>query len=249
MTELEKVEVNTVDGFQGREKDIIIFSSVRCATARRRWRADAAAAERDEEAVVEAATTAPTYNVGFLADERRLNVALTRAKKALFVLGHLETWENGRGLTHGETIDPDNPSKPPAAQDAHALRNFASHVDNEGLVVEESQLLSKIDLGLKHFKQSAPPAIRVPAMQPSATKSNAAAVQQQEQRADEAVEQDQIDEAGDHLADKVIEQEAEQVAGHWADTAVDQWAEQAANQWADTAADSATPLDFGEVFG
>jgi senataxin len=47
-----------VDGFQGREKSVILFSCVR--TSR---------------------------NIGFLSDERRLNVALTRAKHALIMVG------------------------------------------------------------------------------------------------------------------------------------------------------------------
>ncbi|KAF8540202.1 SEN1 N terminal-domain-containing protein [Trichophaea hybrida] len=54
------VEFNTVDAFQGRERDIIIFSCVR------------AAAEG---------------GVGFLSDIRRMNVGLTRAKSSLFILG------------------------------------------------------------------------------------------------------------------------------------------------------------------
>ncbi|OQR89917.1 hypothetical protein THRCLA_09515 [Thraustotheca clavata] len=54
------VEINTVDGYQGREKDIIILSTVR---------AD------------------PKKGVGFLNDIRRMNVALTRAKYACYVIG------------------------------------------------------------------------------------------------------------------------------------------------------------------
>eukprot|EP00730_Choanoeca_flexa_P008095 TRINITY_DN12439_c0_g2_i1.p1 TRINITY_DN12439_c0_g2~~TRINITY_DN12439_c0_g2_i1.p1 ORF type:complete len:1308 (+),score=248.40 TRINITY_DN12439_c0_g2_i1:502-3924(+) len=58
---LKHVSVNTVDAYQGQERDIIIFSCVR------------------------------TRHIGFLADKRRLNVALTRARRMLFVVGDL-TW-------------------------------------------------------------------------------------------------------------------------------------------------------------
>ncbi|KAI9319888.1 AAA domain-containing protein [Dichotomocladium elegans] len=55
------IDFNTVDGFQGQEKDIIIFSCVRAMSER---------------------------GIGFLADIRRMNVGLTRARSSLFVLGH-----------------------------------------------------------------------------------------------------------------------------------------------------------------
>ena len=54
------VEVATVDGFQGREAAVVLFSCVRTAGGGR---------------------------VGFLADLRRQNVALTRAKHSLVVVG------------------------------------------------------------------------------------------------------------------------------------------------------------------
>ncbi|CAE6373787.1 unnamed protein product [Rhizoctonia solani] len=64
---LKSVDFNTVDGFQGQEKDIIILSCVRAGTN--------------------------VQSVGFLADERRMNVALTRSRSSLFILGHAATLE------------------------------------------------------------------------------------------------------------------------------------------------------------
>jgi len=58
------VELNTVDGFQGREKDIIIMSCVR---------------------------SNDNGTVGFLADSRRMNVAITRARFGLYIVGNVNT--------------------------------------------------------------------------------------------------------------------------------------------------------------
>ena len=60
----QSVAVYSVDGFQGREKNVIVFSAVRSNDARA---------------------------VGFLADWRRSNVMLTRARNALFVVGNAPT--------------------------------------------------------------------------------------------------------------------------------------------------------------
>lgn len=55
-----EVRVSTVDGFQGREKEVIILSLVR---------------------------SNPRREVGFLSDARRLNVAITRARAKLVAIG------------------------------------------------------------------------------------------------------------------------------------------------------------------
>lgn len=64
-----EVEVNSVDGFQGREKDIIIFSTVRSQYV----------GLKDQKF--------PT--IGFLKDKRRMNVGLSRARVGLIVIGDM----------------------------------------------------------------------------------------------------------------------------------------------------------------
>lgn len=59
-----KISINTIDGFQGQERDIILISLVR---------------------------SNESGEIGFLSDVRRMNVALTRAKKKLVVIGDTST--------------------------------------------------------------------------------------------------------------------------------------------------------------
>ncbi len=78
------ISVNTVDGFQGQERDIILISMVRAND---------------------------NGDIGFLRDLRRMNVAITRARMKLIILGDASTmtrhrfyrrlWQYIRGLRNG----------------------------------------------------------------------------------------------------------------------------------------------------
>ncbi|KAF5671892.1 nonsense-mediated mRNA decay protein [Fusarium denticulatum] len=63
-----KIEVSSIDGFQGREADTIVFVTVRCNESR---------------------------ETRFLKDMRRMNVALTRARSALIIVGNRVTLTEG----------------------------------------------------------------------------------------------------------------------------------------------------------
>ncbi|EGG23977.1 AN1-type zinc finger-containing protein [Cavenderia fasciculata] len=58
--ESKQIEIGTVDGFQGREKEVIIISMVR--------------------------SNPPPHNVGFLKEDRRTNVAITRARRQVVIV-------------------------------------------------------------------------------------------------------------------------------------------------------------------
>ena len=66
------LEIKSVDGFQGREKEAIIISLVRSNAKR---------------------------EVGFLADFRRMNVAVTRAKRQVVIVGDSSTLQSDKHLS------------------------------------------------------------------------------------------------------------------------------------------------------
>ncbi|MEP6610836.1 MAG: AAA domain-containing protein [Mucilaginibacter sp.] len=63
----DKISVNTIDSFQGQERDVVYISMTRSNTS---------------------------GDIGFLADIRRMNVAITRAKKKLVIIGDSSTLGN-----------------------------------------------------------------------------------------------------------------------------------------------------------
>ncbi len=68
---LPDVEISTVDGAQGREWDVVFYSSVR---------------------------SNPRHRLGFLSDERRLNVAVTRARRHFVLVGDERTLRSHEGF-------------------------------------------------------------------------------------------------------------------------------------------------------
>ena len=64
-----QISVNSVDGFQGQERDVIVISMVR---------------DNDQGAI------------GFLNDLRRMNVAITRARMKLIIVGNAQTLSRHR---------------------------------------------------------------------------------------------------------------------------------------------------------
>lgn len=76
-SETFQIEVNTVDGFQGREKDIIIMSCVRSSK----------------------------NGIGFLDDDRRMNVAITRARRCLIIVANAASLHAGGNLSWRNYIE------------------------------------------------------------------------------------------------------------------------------------------------
>uniref|UniRef100_A0A915HMX4 DNA2/NAM7 helicase-like C-terminal domain-containing protein n=1 Tax=Romanomermis culicivorax TaxID=13658 RepID=A0A915HMX4_ROMCU len=82
--QLKKVQIGTMDGFQGQESDIVIYNIIR---------------------------SNPYFFIGFLENYKRLNVAICRARCLLFIIGNATMFlslEEGQTFVNKEL--PNNPS-------------------------------------------------------------------------------------------------------------------------------------------
>ncbi|KGY14769.1 hypothetical protein PABG_12363 [Paracoccidioides brasiliensis Pb03] len=123
------IEFNTTDAFQGRECEIIIFSCVR----------------------------ASDRGIGFLADIRRMNVGLTRAKSSLWVLGSSKSLVQGefwRGLI----------------SDAHT-RKLVTQGDILG-ILQKPQIIPDIELNDVEMIDAPRSVICSPSSRPQSTTPN-----------------------------------------------------------------------------
>ncbi|XP_016454624.1 putative helicase MAGATAMA 3 isoform X1 [Nicotiana tabacum] len=111
------VDINTVDGFQGREKDVAIFSCVR--------------ASKDK-------------GIGFVADFRRMNVGITRARSSVLVVGSASTLR--RGDKHWQNLVD-------SAEQRNALYKVSKPYDE--FFSQENLTLMEVEA--MHDKPEAPP--------------------------------------------------------------------------------------------
>ncbi|KAJ2767232.1 DEAD-box type RNA helicase, partial [Coemansia nantahalensis] len=144
----ELIEFNTVDGFQGQEKEVVIFSCVRAGEA----------------------------GVGFLADRRRMNVGLTRARRSLFVLGNAKSlcsspiWADlvedvrSRGLLKDATLPlfGRQPTKSPALVASLQRASSSAGVDGEGARADSAQPMAIDEKALDSFNAAVVQAQRQP---------------------------------------------------------------------------------------
>lgn len=77
------IEVNTVDQYQGRDKEVIIYSCVKSFFEE----------PENDDSQASGISLTSIIDSELLKDERRLNVAVTRAKKKLIIIGNRRTLE------------------------------------------------------------------------------------------------------------------------------------------------------------
>lgn len=105
--QLHSIDIKTVDGFEGREKEVVIFSTVR---------------------------NNPSGQIGFLADRRRLNVGLTRAKRGLFIVGSISTLKESK-VTKGQTEEAGFVSTTYGGRGAETWKRFTEYLVERQMVL------------------------------------------------------------------------------------------------------------------
>ena len=93
------IEINTVDKFQGAERDIIIYDIVKSSKG--------------------------ASNIGFLDDYRRINVALSRVKRLLIIVGDSEY------ILKRATLNPESKFKD------FKLKEIVKELNKQGVIVNE----------------------------------------------------------------------------------------------------------------
>ncbi|WWD17087.1 hypothetical protein CI109_101524 [Kwoniella shandongensis] len=99
--EVDQVEIKTVDGFEGREKEVVVFSTVRSNSGG--W-------------------------IGFLGDWRRVNVGLTRGRRALIMVGSKSTLGQARvGKLAADSLPQGG---------ADVWRGFMKYLEEEDMIMD-----------------------------------------------------------------------------------------------------------------
>lgn len=114
------LKVRSIDGFQGGEEDVIIFSTVRCNF---------------------------DGSVGFCANCQRANVGLTRAKHCLWIVGNRDTMIKSCSVWTTLVFDADNRGCLYDASDDKNLANAMVHTMVElgyfGMLLKSDSILFK----------------------------------------------------------------------------------------------------------
>lgn len=111
-----RISFGTVDGFQGQEKDIIFVSAVRGGPS--------------------------VSRIGHVSDIRRMNVAITRARSSLFILGHAATLERSDAKWKGVIDD---------ARERQLLTTVRHSVSSSCTHLETSHTIDRTIENWRHF--------------------------------------------------------------------------------------------------
>ena len=137
------IEVDTVDAFQGRECDVVLFSAVRTGGS-------------------SSGGGGGGHGIGFVKDVRRMNVALTRARYSLIVLGHAAALRAGSADWEALLHDAEQRGVLFDAEDEAAqrwLQRLSAPKEREGEVTaaavkQKVEAVSERDPRLQRLRQS-----------------------------------------------------------------------------------------------